>query len=252
MKLEEPRGMDILGGDSCRYSGVILLNGLPSPLTYSITVDAADNRVRSFHRTTAEDTFLGDVPSAAAAVRRDRAAKLLTDTLELKLEYVREAGGTSAVLRYLPVDTDTFYVDAATGALLNLTELEDQMGGLGRRGRQCRQHRGCGDRGGQRPDSPAEQAGIAQMEGVRSSAFLDQSLRAEPVYGLTEYALSSAAYRLAEAGGERRIRSSASCPMCGPERRTAVPAPSQWMPAPARSRRCSPTHPEWRRGRHRP
>ena len=26
------------------------------------------------------------------------------------------------------------------------------------------------------------------MEGVRSSAFLDQSLRAEPVYGLTEYA----------------------------------------------------------------
>ena len=74
VKLEEPRGMDILGGDSYRYSGVILLNGLPSPLTYSITVDAADNRVRSFHRTTAEDTFLGDVPSAAAAVRRDRAA----------------------------------------------------------------------------------------------------------------------------------------------------------------------------------
>ena len=58
VKLEEPRGMDILGGDSYRYSGVILLNGLPSPLTYSITVDAADNRVRSFHRTTAEDLSL--------------------------------------------------------------------------------------------------------------------------------------------------------------------------------------------------
>ena len=72
VKLEEPRGMHVLGGDSSHYSGVILLNGLPSPLTYSITVDAADNRVRSFHRTTAEDTFLGDVPSAAAAVRRDR------------------------------------------------------------------------------------------------------------------------------------------------------------------------------------
>ena len=40
------------------------------------------------------------------------------------------------------------------------------------------------------------------MEGVRSSAFLDQSLRAEPVYGLTEYALSSAAYRLAEQEGK--------------------------------------------------
>ena len=174
VKLEEPRGMDILGGDSCRYSGVILLNGLPSPLTYSITVDAADNRVRSFHRTTAEDTFLGDVPSAAAAVRRDQAAKLLTDTLELKLEYVREAGGTSAVLRYLPVDTDTFYVDAATGALLNLTELEDQMGGWGAGGSADNTAAAeSGDSG----LSPAEQAGIAQMEGVRSSAFLDQSLR---------------------------------------------------------------------------
>ena len=199
VKLEEPRGMDILGGDSYRYSGVILLNGLPSPLTYSITVDAADNRVRSFHRTTAEDTFLGDVPSAAAAVRRDRAAKLLTDTLELKLEYVREAGGTSAVLRYLPVDTDTFYVDAATGALLNLTELEDQMGGWGAGG--SADNTAAAESGGSGL-SPAEQAGIAQMEGVRASAFLDQSLRAEPVYGLTEYALSSAAYRLAEQEGK--------------------------------------------------
>ena len=199
VKLEEPRGMDILGGDSYRYSGVILLNGLPSPLTYSITVDAADNRVRSFHRTTAEDTFLGDVPSAAAAVRRDRAAKLLTDTLELKLEYVREAGGTSAVLRYLPVDTDTFYVDAATGALLNLTELEDQMGGWGAGGSADNTAAAESEDSGL---SPAEQAGIAQMEGVRSSAFLDQSLRAEPVYSLTEYALSSAAYRLAEQEGK--------------------------------------------------
>ena len=157
VKLEEPRGMDILGGDSYRYSGVILLNGLPSPLTYSITVDAADNRVRSFHRTTAEDTFLGDVPSAAAAVRRDRAAKLLTDTLELKLEYVREAGGTSAVLRYLPVDTDTFYVDAATGALLNLTELEDQMGGWGAGGSADNTAAAESEDSGL---SPAEQAGI--------------------------------------------------------------------------------------------
>lgn len=178
---------------------MILLNGLPSPLTYSITVDAADNRVRSFHRTTAEDTFLGDVPSAAAAVRRDRAAKLLTDTLELKLEYVREAGGTSAVIRYLPVDTDTFYVDAATGALLNLTELEDQMGGWGAGG--SADNTAAAESGGSGL-SPAEQAGIAQMEGVRSSAFLDQSLRAEPVYGLTEYALSFRRLPSGGTGGE--------------------------------------------------
>lgn len=248
VKLEEPRGMDILGGDSYRYSGVILLNGLPSPLTYSITVDAADNRVRSFHRTTAEDTFLGDVPSAAAAVRRDRAAKLLTDTLELKLEYVREAGGTSAVLRYLPVDTDTFYVDAATGALLNLTELEDQMGGWGAGGsadntaaRRARAAASAGGAGGHRPDGgrpvlrvpgpePAGRAGL-RPDGVRPV------LRRLPSGGT---------------GGEGGSGPLRPVLCAAPERRTAVPAPSQWMPAPARSRRCSPTHPEWRMGRHRP
>lgn len=53
VELGEPRGMDTLGGDSYRFSGTILLNGLPSPLSYSITVDAADNQVRSFSRSEA-------------------------------------------------------------------------------------------------------------------------------------------------------------------------------------------------------
>ena len=82
---------------------------------------------------------------------------------------------------------------------MNLTELEDQMGGWGAGGSADNTAAAESEDSGL---SPAEQAGIAQMEGVRSSAFLDQSLRAEPVYGLTEYALSSAAYRLAEQEGK--------------------------------------------------
>ena len=97
VELGEPRGMDTLGGDSYRFSGTILLNGLPSPLSYSITVDAADNQVRSFSRDAAANVFLGDVPASAASVSRDRAAGLLTDTLAVKLEYVREADSFAAL-----------------------------------------------------------------------------------------------------------------------------------------------------------
>lgn len=35
VELEEPQGMDSLGGDSFRFSGQLLLNGLPSPLHYA-------------------------------------------------------------------------------------------------------------------------------------------------------------------------------------------------------------------------
>ena len=200
VELGEPRGMDVLGGDSYRFSGNILLNGLPSPLTYSVTVSAADNQVRAFSRDAAASCFLGDVPTASASVSRDRAASLLEGTLALKLEYVRDADSASAVLRYLPADTDAFYVDARTGDLLNMTELEEQMDGLGMGGSagDNTAAEGTADSG----LSQAEQEGIARMEGVRSSAALDQSLRAEAAYGLADYALSSAAYRLAEGSDE--------------------------------------------------
>ena len=203
VELGEPRGMDVLGGDSYRYSGTILLNGVPSPLSYSITVGAEDGQVRSFYRDAAENAFLGDVPSPSAAVSEGKAAGLLADTLALRLEYVRE--DSSAVLRYLPEETDTFYVDAATGELLDLTELEALMGGLVMGGAAAGDNATAEESGGGL--SQAEQAGIARMEGVHSSASLDQSLRAEAAYGLTGYALSSSAYQLLEAreDGEEQV-----------------------------------------------
>ena len=47
----------------------------------------------------------------------------------------------------------------------------------------------------------AEQAGIAQLEGVLSSAALAEALRSEAAYGLDGYALASASYTLVEARG---------------------------------------------------
>ena len=185
VKLEEPRGMDILGGDSYRYSAADLFHhcgcgGQPGPVF-------------------PPDHSGGHLPGRRPLCRRCGAPRPGCQTPDgyPGAEAGIRAGGGRHVGR-APVSAGGY------GHLLcrcrHRSAFEsDGAGGpdgrLGRR-RQCRQHRGCGERG-QRP-----QPGGAQMEGVRSSAFLDQSLRAEPVYGLTEYALSSAAYRLAEQEGK--------------------------------------------------
>ena len=203
VELGEPRGMDSLGGDSWRFSGQILLNGLPSPLNYSVTVRASDNVVTAFYRDAAADTFLGDVPSPEAAVTGERAAELLTAGLALRLEYVREEGSSTAVLRYLPEETDTCYIDAATGEILNMAELEELMAGMA--------NSGGGDAatetsaGAESGLTQAEQEGIAKLEGVRSTQELDQALRGQAAYGLEGYALASAAYSLEEDGETERV-----------------------------------------------
>ena len=194
VELDEPRGMDTLGGDSFRFSGTLLLNGLPSPLDYSIIVRASDNVVTNFNRTAPENLFLGEVPGSRASVSGEKAFETLADTLELKLEYVRsEEDDSAAVLRYLPADTDLFYVDARTGQAINMTELGGiGMGGAGE---------SAGDATADGADNgltAAEQEGIAKLEGVLSSAALDRRLRAEGAYGLGGYTLSSAAYQLIE------------------------------------------------------
>ena len=113
-----------------------------------------------------------------------------------------------AVLRYLPGSWDEFYVDARTGELVNLTELEEKMldGGVGMGGN------AAGDSSTEEsaPSAPspenglsqAEQEGIQKLEGVLSSGELDGRLRAVTEYGLKGFTLASASYRLVE--GRRR------------------------------------------------
>ena len=202
VELGEPRNAASLSSDSIRFSGSILLNGLPSPLTYSITVRGEDNQVIRFSRDAAAGTFLGEVPGAEPSVDQETAAADLAATLALRLEYVLEEDGTSAVLRYVPEDTDTYYIDAVTGEALNMTELEALLGGMaGAAGDDtAAAAETAADSGNGLTE--AEQAGIAQLEGVLSSAALDEALRSEAAYGLDGYALSSASYTLVEAREE--------------------------------------------------
>ena len=67
VRLEEPQG-ERLGADSYRFSGSILLHGIPSPLSYSVTVRATDNQVTRFSRDALATTCLGGVPGPETAV----------------------------------------------------------------------------------------------------------------------------------------------------------------------------------------
>ncbi len=201
--LEEPSGFTALDSTTFRFSGDILLNGLPSPLTYSLTVRASDNQVIRFWRDAPETAFLGNIPAASPGTAQADAAKALKDTLSLRLEYVLpDSDSTQAVLYYLPDAGHEFYVDAQTGKLVDLTALEEGMLASGGMGGAESDNGAAEDSSTESGLSDAEQAGIAQMEGVLSSQKLDSALRAVAEYGLSGYELVSARFSVGEAEGE--------------------------------------------------
>ena len=205
VKLGEPQGEDRLGSTELRFSGQILLNGLPSALTYSMTVRSSDNQVTWFRRDVPETSFLGAIPAARASVTQAKAAEMLGDKLGLRLEYVLpEADSTQAVLRYLPQSVHTFYVDARTGELLDMTELEEKLWkGSGGAASPSEDSAAEGENG----LSQAEQEGIQKLEGVLPSDKLETLICEEKAYGLDRYTLASAAYVLEKGtdGEEDRV-----------------------------------------------
>ena len=97
-----------LGRTQYRCRGALRLNGLPSPLSFSLSVRCSDNTVTWFYRDSLEGAYLGDIPAARFRTGAEAAKALLRDTLSLRLEYVRSEDGTAAVLRYLPNSTDVY------------------------------------------------------------------------------------------------------------------------------------------------
>ena len=195
----EQRGTVRLDTTRYRFGGEILLNGLSAGLTYSIAVNCADNTIQSFSRDDLEGRILGGIPSARAKTTSDAARATLRETLAMRIEYVLPENSTQAVLRYLPEYGHAFYVDAATGELVDLTALSEELekGTLN------------GAMGGVTEDAEAEapaasdslsrveQEGADKLKGVLSREQLDKKARAIKALGLDAYTLSSVDHTVA-------------------------------------------------------
>lgn len=191
------QGRDRLGMSSYRFNGEILVNGLSAGLSCSVSVRCADNKVVSFNRDSLEGNVMGGVPSATAKTGKDAAGGALRDTLKLRLEYeLKDRGGKQAVLRYLPESADEYYVDAASGKLVNLTEAYkdvDEDGGamLNAAAEPAAAEKSADQAGGL---TGAEQAGAVKLEGVLERDALDKMAREITALGLEPYKLSTANY----------------------------------------------------------
>ena len=177
--------------DQYRFSGEILLHGLPSPIGFSITVRSSDGAILRFYRDDLYTALVGGIPSAQPAADKAAAAQSLKGILKLRLEYVSDGQG-NGVLRYLPEQIDNYYVDARTGELVNLSDrFKDYQN-------DASQESGGGDAAAGAEDnlSQAEQEGIAKLEGVQTREALDQAVRGMEALGLEGYTLTTFRYRV--------------------------------------------------------
>ncbi len=205
VELGEPNSAGRLyGSASCSFSGPILLNGLSSPLDYSLTVRGSDNVVTSFHRDALATSYLGGIPSAKPAVSQSDAAKALRGTLKLELVYVTDGeDGKTAVLRYVPKDFETVYVDAQTGKLLtpDMELYGTNAAGDAMAPAAMAEEAKSVDRG----LTETELAGVQKLEGVLDKEALDKLVRAESAYKLDGYTLAPARYSLVKDGEDERV-----------------------------------------------
>ena len=208
-----------LSAESYTFQGAVELNGLLSPMTVSLRVRLSDGVVTRFWRGDVSD-YAGTPGKAETSTTGEAARELLKSTLSLRLEYVldwdgKEGSEKKAVLRYLPNSTDEFYVDAATGELVNLTELQRKL--------REQYSTGAGDRGMLNTSLKAETAdaaeagptlteteleGVAKLEGVLDKEALDGKIKAWKELGLDSYTLGSASYTVDRDTGDVTDRKS--------------------------------------------
>lgn len=198
----ETAALDVGGGAGSlsaadyTFSGGILEHGLPSPFRFTITVRVSDRRVTGFYTMGNPTRFTGGLPSPVPAADGEKAAADLKETLKLRLEYVTGEGGGEAVLRYLPEAVHEYYVDAQTGKLVDLTALRQELADDRDNGEAYARPEAGLTAGGAMKDAltEAEQAGVAQLEGVLDQAALDAAARKITALGLSAYELAAANY----------------------------------------------------------
>lgn len=186
-------------------SGTILLNGVDSPMSFSLRLSLPGLTVTSYNRRDAWGLIVtGTVPSASPAVSQGAAGNKLDSVLSMELRYVDGDNGAIA-LRYVPTTQGDWYVDAQTGALVDLSKLPGNdrfLFGGGSNGAVMDKEE-AGDSAAPMPSlSPVEQATVDQMAGTLSAEELDGILKKIAPLGLSKMTQAGASYYM----GRQQVR----------------------------------------------
>ncbi|MCD7748613.1 MAG: S-layer homology domain-containing protein [Oscillospiraceae bacterium] len=179
-----------------RFSGTILINGLESPVTFSLSIDG--DGLYSYYRSDEYDPYVGETPEAQADITQAQAAAELADAVALELYYVTDSDGV-ARLQYVPCGPD-MVVDALTGEAVDMDALYASLSAVNA-SRSTMAYAAdtvaeeeTADAGGL---TEVELASIANYGEAMSQEELDAALRAVETLGLADgYTLQSCSYSM--------------------------------------------------------
>ena len=189
---------DSLSATAYTFGGTILLNDTGSPLTFRVRVRLSDGMVTSFSRGDVSQ-YVGELPAPDTVTTAGKAGELLAGPFEMYVEYVWDSEREMAVLRYLPRARDDYYVDAATGELVNLTALRALLN-RGSKGEdmvfapEAGRNEAVMDAAGDLKLSEAELAGVAKLEGVMPQEELGTLVKGHKALGLDAFELVGATF----------------------------------------------------------
>lgn len=125
VKLEAP---DAAGADGLTLTGKLLFNGLPSPVSIRVRLDADTLAPTYYRRSDSYTSTYPEVPAAKTVLSSEKAGALLRSTLQLKPYYVRSRDDRkSAELRYVLESEGNYVVTAGDGRLVDLTEVYSDL-----------------------------------------------------------------------------------------------------------------------------
>jgi len=182
-----------------QFYGTVNLNGLKTPLTFSVAVQTSDLSVSSFSRDEFLRSYTGSIPSATPIIAVDKAGLTLKGNVKLRLQYVLGDDGKTAVLQYIPVYSQDKAVDADTGALIDVYQggyyPYPTYGGA--------ENSTSDDEKAETGLSDVEQGTVDTLKGVYSKTQLDAAVRAIAVLGVdSTYTLNAVRYLMNKTTGE--------------------------------------------------
>ncbi len=170
--------------------GTLYYDGLPTPTSIAVRMRNSDLSVIGYTRN--ESKRIGDIPVKTPSVQRADAVQKLKGTLSLRLQYTtQQSKPNEAVLRYVPESIDRYYVDAQSGQLVNLSELERKLVDFSANAT------GEAESKADTADTTlteAEQQGSALLKDVLDKTALDGKLRAMPELGLSGFTTNQIVY----------------------------------------------------------